>query len=226
MAEGASIVINGFGNFSDIVPTRYGHADLSRPGRRKAVPLATSAEQDADRRRSTLMAAAQAGDTAAYTALLRECLPLVRDAVRRQGMPPDRVEDAVQEVLLTLHCVRHTYDPARRFTPWLRSIARHRVIDLLRYHGLRGRVETHAPEAYEAFPDPDLAPDQSIGRRAEAERLRAHIARLPDAQRQAVEDVVLAERSVAEAASLTQRTPIALKVNLHRALKTLRARMA
>jgi RNA polymerase sigma-70 factor (ECF subfamily) len=200
-------------------------ASYASAARQKAARVAGSSEQDIDRRRGAWMAAAQAGDGAAYTALLRDCLPLLRQIARRQGVPPDRVEDAVQDVLLTLHRVRHTYDPARSFTAWLRAIAQHRAIDLLRYHGLRGRMETHAPEAYEAFPDHAPPQDQDIGRAADSARLRAHVATLPEAQRQAVEEVVLADRSLAEAAAVTRRSPGALKVNLHRALKTLRARM-
>jgi RNA polymerase sigma-70 factor (ECF subfamily) len=49
------------------------------------------------------------------------------------------------------------------------------------------------------------------------------IAGLPARQREAVEHIVLKERSLAEAAALTQRSKISLKVSLHRALKALRA---
>ena len=74
------------------------------------------AGQEADRRRTAWMAAAQAGDRAAYAALLRDCVPVVQAVARRQGVPPSRVDDVVQDVLLTLHRVRHTYDPARPST--------------------------------------------------------------------------------------------------------------
>ena len=32
-------------------------------------------------------------------------------------------EDAVQDILLTVHAVRYTYDPTRPFGPWLVAIA-------------------------------------------------------------------------------------------------------
>ena len=30
---------------------------------------------------------------------------------------------------MTLHAIRHTYDPARPFKPWLAGIARNRLLD-------------------------------------------------------------------------------------------------
>jgi len=48
---------------------------------------------------------------------------------------------------------------------------------------------------------------------------------LPPRQREAVQHLVLEERSLADAATLTQRSAGSLKVNLHRALKALRGGM-
>src|SRR5262245_57557210 len=88
-----------------------------------------------DREWSALMAAAQGGDRAAYERLLREILPFLRALAARQHRRPDRIEDVVQEALLTVHRVRHTYDPTRPFAPWLAAIARRRSIDALRRRG-------------------------------------------------------------------------------------------
>ena len=52
--------------------------------------------------------------------------------------------------------------------------------------------------------------------------MREALATLPERQREAVEALVLEEQSLAEAAAVTRRSKGALKVNLHRALKTLR----
>jgi len=51
---------------------------------------------------SALMRTAQAGDKITFGRLLRECTPLIRRVVRR-GLQPDRVDDIVQDVLLTIH---------------------------------------------------------------------------------------------------------------------------
>ncbi len=182
-----------------------------------------SAGQEADRRRTAWMAAAQAGDRPAYAALLRDCVPVIQAVARRQGVAPSRVDDVVQEVLLTVHRVRHTYDPARSFTAWLRVIAQRRTVDLLRRQGRQSARELHVPLAYEGHSDPAANPERSLEQGREADVLRAAIAALPAGQREAVEQLGLQERTLAEAAGATGRTTGALKVNLHRALKALRA---
>ena len=68
-----------------------------------------------DLRRSAWMAAAQAGDGAAYQALLRDCIPVIQSIARRRGVAADHVDDVVQDVLLTVHRSRQTYDPGRSF---------------------------------------------------------------------------------------------------------------
>lgn len=180
---------------------------------------------DSEARWAALMAAAQAGDGAAYAALLRDCIPFIRSVVAGVGVPAGGVDDVVQNVLLTVHRARHTYDPRQAFAPWLRTIAQRRAIDTLRSAGrLRGR-ELHAPTQYESHPDPSPAASRTVERTDEATRLRRAVAGLPEGQRQAVELLGLQELTLEQAASATGRTKIALKVNLHRALKALRLRL-
>ena len=62
-------------------------------------------------------------------------------------------------------------------------------------------------------------------RRADAAQLHAFVESLPETQREAVRSLALEENSLEDASKATGRTKTALKVNLHRAIKTLRARM-
>lgn len=78
------------------------------------------------------MTAAQAGDARAYDALLRAALPLLRAIARQRLFDPAEAEAAVQDTLLTIHRLRHTYDPARPIRPWLTTICERRCIDRLR----------------------------------------------------------------------------------------------
>jgi RNA polymerase sigma factor (sigma-70 family) len=168
-----------------------------------------------------LMAAAQDGDRVAYERLLREILPFIRTIALRQHRAPDRVDDVVQDVLLTLHRIRHTYDPARPFAPWLAAITRRRSIDLLRRRRRTEAAEAADERAYETFADPGA--NRESERRERVEGLAGAIAALPDGQRQALELVKLREMSLAEAAQASGRSITALKVNVHRAIKALRA---
>jgi RNA polymerase sigma-70 factor (ECF subfamily) len=175
---------------------------------------------------SATMAAAQAGDAEAYRLLLRDCMPVIAAAARAKGVRGEAVEDVVQDTLLTVHRARASYDPARPFLPWLRAIAHRRAIDLLRRQGRRPK-EIDDPIAYEAHPDEGLPEaGQGLEARERETRLAQAVAALPEGQRQAVEQLGLRENSLAEASALTGRSTGALKVNLHRALKTLRAALA
>ena len=176
----------------------------------------------ADRRRAAWMVAAQQGNRAAYAALLRDCVGFIQAVARRQGVPPDLIDDVVQETLLAVHGARHTYDPQRSFSGWLAVIAQRRAIDVLRSVARRGRREVHAPPEYENHPDESTDPERDAERADTLGRLNPAIAALPEKQRQAVRHLVIEERSLSETASLTGDSKGALKVNLHRALRKLR----
>jgi len=170
-----------------------------------------------------LMKAAQDGDRAAYDSLLREVIPFIRALAARQNRANRWAEDAVQEVLLTIHRVRHTYDPNRPFKPWLATITQRRCVDLYRRKSRTEAYETFDESAHETFPDP--AANRTLEISAETEGLGEAIASLPPQQREAVELLKLKEMSLAEASAASGRAVGALKVNVHRAIKSLRVRL-
>lgn len=185
---------------------------------------AASASDTPDQRRAAWMAAAQAGDRHAYEKLLADSIALIRATARRQGVAFDLLDDVVQETLLTVHRVRHTFDPTRSYDAWLVAIARRRAIDAQRSHGRRDRRELHDEIALDNHPDPADA-SAAIESEQRARQLHDAIETLPAGQRQAVEQLGLRELSLREAEELTGRQTGALKVNLHRALKALRKRL-
>lgn len=172
---------------------------------------------------SRLMAAAQDGDRTAYETLLRECVPYIRAVVRNAHCAPDRAEDVVQEVLLTVHRVRHTYDPRRPFRPWLAAIARRRSTDALRRRIRVESRETFDPLAYETFADPDA--NKEAYRPDSAAALHDAVDALPARQREALRLVKLRDMSLAEASAASGMSAAALKVNVHRAIRALRRKM-
>jgi RNA polymerase sigma factor (sigma-70 family) len=183
------------------------------------------AEDAGDLRRSAWMAAAQAGDSAAYRALLRDCIPIIKSVARRRGVSADHLDDVVQDVLLTIHRARQTYDPRRSFTAWLCVISDRRAIDLLRRVRRQHVREVNAPVAFENHADQAADPALGLVHVDAARTVTCALASLPTRQREAVQHLVLEERSLADAAALTRRTAGSLKINLHRALKALRNRM-
>jgi RNA polymerase sigma factor (sigma-70 family) len=168
---------------------------------------------------SALMVRAQQGDKAAYHRLLTEITPFVRVVSARYAHNREDLEDTVQDVLMSLHSIRHTYEGSRPFLPWLATIAVRRAIDRVR--GRRRHVghEVALHPDHETFiaaePKNELAG-------LEAAELRRAIERLPAGQRQAITILKLQEMSLEEAASLTGLSVTALKVATHRALQSLK----
>jgi RNA polymerase sigma-70 factor (ECF subfamily) len=180
-----------------------------------------STPQQRDQAWSLLMRSAQAGDRAAYERLLREISPLVRALVRRHCSNRADIEEMVQDTLLTLHRVRHTYDPSRPFCPWLAAIAWRRSIDALRRRMRLAKYETPEQGLYETFSD--AAANSDLEGVRSAEEVEELLQLLPPRQRQALEALKLKEMTLLEASAASGQSVAALKVNTHRALKTLRA---
>ncbi len=175
-----------------------------------------------DRRLAAFMQAAQDGDRGAYGSLLRELVPLLQRLMRRQLgflQPSDR-EDLVQDVLLSLHAARATYDPRRPFTPWLMSIAHHRMVDRARRHSRVGANEVLVDEFAES--NADEASDGLGSEYGDPEQVRHAVKGLPVSQRTAIELLKLRELSLKEAAAVSGMSISALKVAAHRAIKSLR----
>jgi RNA polymerase sigma-70 factor (ECF subfamily) len=156
---------------------------------------------------------------------LRDCIPVIKSVVRRRGVPPDRLDDVVQDVLLTIHRARQTYDPRRSFTAWMSVIAERRAVDLMRRTQRQHSREVHAPIEFESHADETADPGQGVAQADASGTVARALDALPAGQREAVQHLVLEERSLDEAAALTRRSKGSLKVNLHRALKALRGRM-
>jgi RNA polymerase sigma-70 factor (ECF subfamily) len=169
-----------------------------------------------------LMQAAQRGDSACYRELLRIVMPRVRAIViRPRGFAGTaEAEDLVQDVLLSLHAVRATYDPSRPFVPWLLAIVRNRLVDGARRYARTSGREVPIDEDDVTFSDFETNTD--IAELGDADTLRAAVRELPDGQRQAIELLKLQELSLSEAAEKTGTSVGALKVATHRAMAALR----
>jgi len=168
---------------------------------------------------SILMARAQGGDGEAYRRLLTDIAPYLHWLARRHHRDPGDVEDTVQDVLLTVHAIRHTYDPHRPFGPWLVAIAKRRIFDRLRRQG-----RTRGREVALDFEDVTFStPEANLGEADWNKRvLEDAIERLPLGQRDAVRLLKLQEMSLQQAATASGMSVAALKVAMHRAMNNLR----
>lgn len=182
----------------------------------------TEPDRSDDRRFGDLMRAAQDGDQRAYGRLLQDLSALLRRVVAARGslVRPADVDDVVQEILLSVHAVRHTYDPARPFLPWLMAIARHRMLDASRRARRIAAREHSTDDPGVTFVEPATNPFQEpVG---DAEALASALESLPPGQRQAITLLKLHDMSLQEAAAATGLSVGALKVATHRAIAALR----
>jgi RNA polymerase sigma-70 factor (ECF subfamily) len=174
------------------------------------------------KRCSALMCAAQNGDSAAYSALLHAILPLLQRLVRsrlRFLTAADR-EDLVQEILLSVHAGRATYDPRRPFMPWLMTIAHHRMVDRARRSSRQIAKELLVDDFDE--PITNLQVNIEEFGYGDPEALHQAVNKLPARQRTAIELVKLREFSLKEASEMSGVSVGALRVSVHRAIRSLR----
>lgn len=165
------------------------------------------------------MRAAISGDKQAYHRFLVGVTPYLRATARRRcdqfGAPPSEAEDVLQEVLLAIHLKRGTWDVARPIGPWLATIVRHKLIDSLRRRGRH--VSIPIDDVIETLQAEEQADAMDI---LDAERL---LERLGDPQRDIVRSISLNGAGVRETAERLKMTEGAVRVALHRALKSLAA---
>lgn len=177
---------------------------------------------DKNQRFTDLMIAAQNGDGHAYAKLLKELAPRLRRIIQRQRafLDAQDIEDLLQDVLLSLHAVRATYNPNRPFFPWLLAIARNRLADGARRYSRRAANEVEVDELPVTFPDEGANIDKEVYR--DPERLKQAIQNLPRGQREAIEMIKLRELSLKEASTLSGLSIASLKVSVHRGVTALR----
>jgi len=173
--------------------------------------------RDREKQWALLMRASMAGDVDAYRTLLRQLAPMLRAVARRglapAGMADTDAEDVVQETLLAIHLKRQTWDQNAPFGPWLRAIARHKIIDALRRRGRRATV------LLDDFPD--LLMDSSPAPDLAAENVGRHLEMLPKGQQAVVRAIAVEGASIADAAARLSMSKGAVRVALHRGLASL-----
>ena len=170
---------------------------------------------------SALMRAANAGDAAAYEKLLRDLARALRAATRagllRAGRSAADAEDVVQDTLLAIHLKRHTWDATAPLGPWVRAIARNKLIDALRKR--RGGAQVSIDDLV------DILPAENAEPQAPARDVERHVGALPERQRDVVRAMAVDGASSQECAAKLGMSEGAVRVALHRGLTTLAARL-
>jgi RNA polymerase sigma-70 factor (ECF subfamily) len=168
-----------------------------------------------EKRWAELMSNAQAGNEKDYRQLLSEISEAVGRYLRARLGGYDFIEDCVQEVLISVHQARHTYDSRRAFRPWLFAIVRHKAVDSMRRGGGRARehpVGDGIPDVPVAGPDSEVVCGQLL-------------AGLPKGLQQALVLTKIQGMTSSEAARKLSISESALKVRVHRAIGKLKRQL-
>jgi RNA polymerase sigma-70 factor (ECF subfamily) len=165
-------------------------------------PGATPSSPDAE-----LVAAARAGDRAAYGRLYHRFAPMVHGLLLAR-VPRSDVEDLVQDVFLQAMRRLPSLRSAEAFPGWLAAIARNRARD----HWRRGEDTVELPDGVAGAPHPE----------GEALVVLAAIRRLPDAYRETLVLRLVEGMTGPEIAERTGLRPGSVRVNLHRGMQMLR----
>ena len=159
---------------------------------------------------SKLVRMVLAGDRDIFGRLYELYAPLVHGILLAR-MPRSEVEDLVQDIFL--HALRKldTLRDTNAFGPWIAMIARNRAMDFHR----RSRDTVEVTE--------DLRSTDSSG--PKAEEILAIIRTLPDAYRETLVLRLVEGMTGPEIAMRTGLTAASVRVNLHRGMKLLRAKL-
>jgi RNA polymerase sigma-70 factor (ECF subfamily) len=168
----------------------------------------------------TLMRQSLAGDQRAYAALLTETTRLLRPFLSKRLRFSNEVDDLLQEILISIHKARHTYDGKRPYKPWAYAIAKFRLLDHLRAHysdQLRHAIDFDELEEnlHEHVTETGMS----------YESISGEVQKLPEKQALILQLMHQEGYTAKEVAEKIGMTESAVKVAAHRAYKILRERL-
>ena len=167
-----------------------------------------------------LMRAANAGDRASYAQLLQHTSRLLRPFLAKRLSQKSEVEDVLQEILLSIHKARHTYDGTRPYKPWAYAIAKFRLNDFLR-NAYTDQLR-HAGEISEAE---NISANDVTETPFTYESIKEEVNRLPGKQPKILYLLHHEGHTAKEVASKMNMSETAVKVAAHRAYKVLREKL-
>lgn len=160
-----------------------------------------------------LMLAALHGDARAYRTLLSELSGHLRAYYARRVQTAADAEDLVQDTLMAMHKRLHTYDVNQPFTAWVYAIARYKLIDAFRRN--RSRQTIPLDDAGALFANET---EDGVNAKRDVEQL---LNVLPEQKRELLRLIKIEGLSISETATKLGLSESAVKVGVHRALRSL-----
>lgn len=160
--------------------------------------------------------AAAAGDEEAFARLVEAYQqPIFNLAFRMLGNSAE-AEDTAQETFIRAYGRLHTYDPDRKFSSWILSIASHYCVDRLRRrHGQTVSMEEVMGQRW--IPDENLKPEELALQQEERSLISKTLNDLPAPYKLVIVLRYWHDMGYEEIAEATDNTVSAIKSRLHRA---------
>jgi RNA polymerase sigma-70 factor (ECF subfamily) len=169
---------------------------------------------------AALMRLSLNGDKLAYAELLRETSRFLRPFLANRLSFTNEVDDLLQEILLSIHRARHTYDGNRPYKPWVYAIAKFRLQDHLRAH--YADQLRHADDLSELE---DYLHENVTESAISYESISREVKKLPKKQATIVQLMHQEGYTAKEVAEKLGMNESAVKVAAHRAYKILRQKL-
>lgn len=167
------------------------------------------------------MRLALGGNKRAYSEALQATGRMLRPYISKRVAAQADVEEILQEILISVHKSRHTYDGNRPYKPWAFAIAKFRLHDHLR--------KVYSDELRYAA---ELEEAENIGNADVTnsgityELIKGEIEKLPGKQPQILHLLHGEGHTSREVAKKMHMTESAVKVAAHRAYKVLKKKLA
>ncbi len=165
-----------------------------------------------------LLGKAQSGDSDSYSVFLDLLYQKLKVIVSKKTQ--NNKEDLIQEIMISVHHARHTYDSSRPFLPWLYSIVNFRLSDQKRAYWRNGRKILHFIENTE---DPKHTAVNNLKNEDLTNDLSGALSKLPEKQKTIVTMLKLQGYSIKEISEKLSMSTTAVKVSASRAYNTLRS---
>ncbi|MEO6976532.1 MAG: sigma-70 family RNA polymerase sigma factor [Gallionella sp.] len=169
---------------------------------------------------AALMRLSLNGDQHAYAEILRETSRFLRPFLTKRLSFTNEVDDLLQEILLSIHKARHTYDGNRPYKPWVYAIAKFRLQDHLRAH--YANQLHHADDLSELE---DYLHENVTESAISYESISGEVGKLPQKQATILQLMHQEGYTAKEVAEKLGMNESAVKVAAHRAYKILRQKL-
>lgn len=160
------------------------------------------------------------GDALAYATLLKQTARLLRPFLAKRLYFSTEVDDVLQEILISIHKARHTYDGERPYKPWVYAIAKFRLQDHLRVH-----YADHLHDAEDWSELENVSQDDVTKTEFSYESISGEVDKLPEKQATILRLMHHEGYTAKEVAKKMGMKESAVKVAAHRAYKILRGKL-